>query len=204
MNIGIDIDGCLMDFTEFMWIGMPFFCKRKGIPYSHLVPPVQSDRENFNLTIEQENEFWAEDEAFNLYFSQEARLYASEVIKELKNMGHNIYIITARNKTMNPLIEQNCLFNLEELTLQWLENNNIYCDDIYFDAGDKVDIIKELKIDYMLEDYSKNVESIVTETDCKVFIFDNYSNRLVEDNDKITRVYSMVDWFEKFKKQIEE
>ena len=145
MKIGIDIDGCLMDLTEFTWIGMPLFCKRKGIPYNPLVPLTSSDKKNFNLTDEQVNEFWSEDEAFNLYFSREARLFAKEVIKELKNMGHEIYIITSRNKEMNPLIEKNCLFNLEELTLHWLKTNNIQYDKIFFNSGDKADLIKKLK-----------------------------------------------------------
>ena len=52
MNIGIDIDGCLMDFTNFTWNGMPLFSKRHNIEYNPIDFPTYSFEEQFKITSE--------------------------------------------------------------------------------------------------------------------------------------------------------
>lgn len=96
MRIGIDIDGVLTNVEQFTIDYLTKFCVENKIEYH--IDFEKSDYDAFktlNITEEQEDNFWKEYIAF--YATKEpARPFSSEVIKKLKQEGHEIYIITAR------------------------------------------------------------------------------------------------------------
>jgi capsule biosynthesis phosphatase len=57
---------------------------------------------------------------------------AAERIKELKSAGHYIIIQTARNMATQESNLGRVLKNVGKITLDWLEKNEIYYDEIYF------------------------------------------------------------------------
>lgn len=205
MNIGIDIDGVLADYTDFMWIGMPIFCKENGVPYNPIDKPVMSDRITFNISKDLEDKFWASDEAKMFYFDRPARLYAKEVLEQLRASGHKIYIITSRSEEENPLIKEKFGMSLEELTLKWLHTNEIPYDYFFFNSKDKINILKKHNIQYMLDDNPHLVSRLKDNLpECSLFLFDSTINHEIENSDKVKRVYSFMDFYEKLFKKIGE
>lgn len=195
MNIGLDIDGCLMDFTNLAWNGMSLFLERHNENYNPVDFPSYSYKEQFNISKELEDSFWLEEESRYMYLDLPPRPYTIEVLDYLKNNGHKLYIITARNNTYANK-------DLIERTYVWLNKYNIKVDGVYFNTGDKVDTINNLKIDFMLEDSPSNIIKISKKTNCKVFCFDTFCNREIQDDLNIIRVYSMLDFKEKIDREI--
>ncbi len=69
------------------------------------------------------------------------RKYASEVIKKLKEKGHEIYIVTSRYLTDRNTDDGK---QMREIVVNWLKEQNIYYDKIIFSLEDKVDNINKI------------------------------------------------------------
>lgn len=90
-----------------------------------------------------------------------------EVIRKLKDMGHKIYIITARSNRFSK--------NIYDITLNYLKENNILFDKFFFDYENKKDICIEQKIDYMIDD-NINVYNSLVGTSTKPLLFTKEAN----------------------------
>lgn len=86
-----------------------------------------------------------------------------EVLNRLKD-NNELFIITARGTYYSK--------NLPKLTLDFIENNNIPVDKVYFNCEEKASKCLELKIDLFIDDLPQNCIS-VNEVGIKTFIFDN-------------------------------
>ena len=69
---------------------------------------------------------------------------AKEAIEKLNEMGHELYIITARSNRYQDLIE--------EMTIKLINDNNLKFKEIYFSQDIKSDLAKKLNIDLMIDD----------------------------------------------------
>lgn len=116
MNIGIDIDGVLANSA-------PIYCEAINELFNKKLKP--SDIIDYNLKkifLIDDNEF---SEFMNYLFENKKWLkistseYANEFINKIKNFS-KVFIVTSR-----PL-------NLKDLTIEWLNNNNIYYDELIF------------------------------------------------------------------------
>ena len=92
MRIGIDIDGVLNDVGQWHYSCGYKFCIENNIdrgfnPNKYLI------EEQFFLTEEENNRFWKE-YIFDLMVSIPLRPYAARVISSLKDMGHEIVILS--------------------------------------------------------------------------------------------------------------
>lgn len=76
---------------------------------------------------------------------------AKEVINELYQ-NNEIYLITARTNFYSD--------NLKDITINYLKENNIMYHELLFGYEDKRDICLEKKLDIMLDDNIKVIESI--------------------------------------------
>lgn len=189
MVIGIDIDGVLCEYNDST---------------NHYGSKLSNDLNIFPLKNPSEYElidkFECDDEFFKKYINtyeelrlnQPAIIFASEVIKKLKDDGHTIYIVTARTNfdewfpdKLKPIVE--------EFTINWLKENDIYYDKIFFNRK-KAIICKENNIDILIEDSPSNIRKVKDVT--TPFIYDAGYNNIEEFKD-YTRVYTWYDIYYK-------
>lgn len=188
MRIGVDIDGVLNDIGEWHYSCGFKFCIENHIdrgfnPYKYMM------EEQFGLTDEENYKFWKE-YIFDLMVSIPTRPYAGKVLNLLKNMGHEIVILTARdNRYLTNQYANTMNFYVEE----WLNKNSIPYDEIIAGPGSKKDKCIKNKLDIMIEDKVSNVETISEVI--PVLCFDAPYNLNV-NKDNVTRVYS---WYQIYK-----
>lgn len=103
----------------------------------------------------------------------------AETINKLKNKDNKIYIITARRKR-----EENIIENITE---RWLSKNKIYYDGLYINVKEKFNLVNELNIDYFIDDSYKNCKEVLEKTNAKVFMIKTEFNNQIKD-DKIKTI----------------
>lgn len=191
MKIGIDIDGVLNNMHDFIIEYGTKLCNELG-KYKIENINAQWSTEIFLWSNEVAHELWNKF-GNELYVKSSTRKFASEVIKKLKDENNEIFIITAR-KNNDEWFPPELRENTEEVTIKWLEENEIIYDKICFDSKDKAKVCRELGIDIMIEDDPKNID-MLTET-TNVLIFDTLYNRL-DKYKEVTRAYSWYDVYNK-------
>lgn len=198
MRIGIDIDGVLNYRQAFVIECGTKFCAETGkgrltnLGEHHLSRMYEWDGET-------RDEFWQKYGIEQMY-RWPAQNYAAEVIRKLKNEGHEIWIITGRNNR-DPLVEGMPRATWEETTKLWLDENGILYDEVAFDLGrpapnDKGTFCAEHGVEVMIDDLPEYLLGMAGKT--RVMIFDQPYNRdLVIEGAE--RVYSWYDIYEKIK-----
>ena len=190
MNIGIDIDGVIMDDDTYRLAHMSKFC------FEHNLPPLE-----FPYGYETKGDW--DTETKNLYRQEyfddyvkngPAHLFVSEITNRLHAEGHHLVIITSRHKTTHQTAEGELM---RQATIKWLKEHNVYYDKICFAVWPKIDDIKENKIDVMIEDC---VEAIIAQSPYtkKHLCYDTRYNRNFTHN-KVERVFSWYDIYRNIK-----
>ena len=137
------------------------------------------EKDVFNWNQEQANKFW--NKYIIKYFQQTpVKTFAPEVIEKLKQEGHKIYLITARDDYGIP---KEYYGKEQEITKQWLEKNNIKYDKLIFEKQ-KLGPCIENKIDIMIEDSPENIRDLSKQI--KVIKFDCQYNKDVKNENVIT------------------
>ena len=156
MNIGIDIDGVLLDLERFSIDYGTKFCIEENLDIKINIQEYWEGLK-FNWTEEQENKFW--NKYIIKYFKQyQPREFASEIIKKLKKEGNKIYIITARNEEGLPQEEYG---KSQEITKTWLNENNIEYDKLIFAPdSEKLEQCLKNNVEIMIEDSPTNIKNI--------------------------------------------
>lgn len=156
MNIGIDIDGVLLDLERFAIDYGTKFCIEENLDIKINIQEYWEGLK-FNWTEEQENKFW--NKYIIKYFKQyPPREFASEIIKKLKKEGNKIYIITARNEEGLPPEEYG---KSQEITKTWLNENNIEYDKLIFAPdSEKLEQCLKNNVEIMIEDSPTNIKNI--------------------------------------------
>lgn len=160
MIIGIDIDDTLTDIRDEV--------SKEALKYAQSLnkeideTKVVWDKENNGSSFKERYNF-NHDEC--LYFFRniqeeitkkaKPREDVVEVLKALKEDGHKIYIITARDYEFHE--------NPYELSKIWLDENNIKYDKLIVNARDKAKICKEQNVDLFIDDKLSNCENISNE-----------------------------------------
>ena len=75
-----------------------------------------------------------------------------EVIDKLKEDGHEIYIVTARDSEFHD--------DPYKLSKDWLDKNNIYYDRLIVNAREKASVCKNENIDLFIDDQLNNCLSV--------------------------------------------
>lgn len=189
MNIGIDIDGVLMDDDTYRMDTMTKYCYENNLgtldnPYNY---------ESKCEWKEETKEDYRQKYYFEYVKNIHARMFAAEVIKKLHDEGNKIIIITGRYKTQE---DSKIGQQMRDYTVNWLKNNNIIYDEICYAHCPKTNEIQENNIDVMIDDSPEILKEIVRYT--KVLCFDNkYNMDLKYDN--MTRVFSWYDIYMKIR-----
>ena len=187
MNIGIDIDDTISETFETL---LPYAQKytieelgREGIiDFNKKCINHYYIEEMFNWNKEESVRFW------NKYIDEilenvNIKVFASDIIKRLKENGNNIFLITARWNTDNN--------NVENVTIKWLEDNKVIYDKLFLnaEANRKVQIVEDNNIDIFIDDSFENCKDVSEKTKAKVYMMNTRANeRFSLEN--IKRVYS--------------
>lgn len=189
MRIGIDIDGVLTNIEEFVADYEVKFCYENSLSYRVNLNEYD-DSKALGISSQNCNKFWNK---YIKYYATEyrARDFASEVIKKLKEDGHEIYIITARNEYG---LTGEDYGKMKQFVREWLEKNNIYYDKIVYTEESKLPYCIGNYIDIMIEDKPENIKEISTKI--PVLCYNCTYNKDIKGKN-ITRVYSWYDIYNK-------
>lgn len=177
MKIGIDIDDTMADTFDYL---MPYiaeffdvnikYLKDNNISYSNLPKEMKKREREFAKK-------YYDKVIPNTPFKPKV----AEYIDKIKDLGHEIIVITARDKT---------LYTDEyKTTIEELKNNNIQYDKLICDF-DKAKVCKDKKVDLFIDDSITNCNK-VKELGIETILFSSKSNI----NDK-TNLYRIDNWKE--------
>lgn len=180
MKFGFDIDDTLINLREHAF-NLYNQKMKQNVPIDvfHGLNRVEI-HEPFGLTDEQGKEMWNRSLEEVYHTNCPPFPNAVETLQELEKQGHEIYYITSRPKEHG------------ERTKEWLKERGFPVRDDRFFYGmqdnEKVNIIKELKLDYYFDDKPDVLNTLLNES-LKVYIKDQSYNRHLE----LPRI---VDWTE--------
>lgn len=195
MNVGIDIDGVLVDLRKFLIEKGKKFFKYKPINENTI-----DIKEMFKCTKLQEKLFWAR-YGFQYSLSLPIRSDAKCIIEKLKKDNNQIYIITSRFFAN----EKNIFgFLMRNFVKRWFNKNGIEYDEIVFCDEenkhpieeynlDKMDAINKYNITVMIEDNVANIKKMSDEIDVITFIDRHNAQVLDWENKKIKYAWSWED-----------
>lgn len=162
MRIGIDIDNTIVDTRKSV-----FKYKRKS-KFKH-------NKGYYLDWKKEEQEEFLDQYVEDIHKDAEVKEYAKEAIDQLKDMGHEIIIITYRDNIRS--------YSSNKNTKKYLEEHAIYYNDILFGAFNKGEVCKEHHIDLLIDDSLENIESAVQEG-ISVLVYPMFYNK----NTKYPRV----------------
>ena len=183
MRIGIDIDDTMADTFDFM---MPYvaeffnmdleYLKENNISYNTLTDEMKKRENEFAKT-------YFDTIAPDTPFKPDAKEY----VDKIKQLGNEIIIITARDKT---------LYEDEyKATIKELKNNNIYYDKLICNR-DKATVFETEKIDLVIDDsikYCTDANQLGIET----ILFNSKKN--INQESELYRVNNWKEVYEKVK-----
>ena len=154
MNIGIDVDGTLIDIGKYML--------EKGEKYFHRAasePAAFDIEEMFACTHKERNRFWAR---YLLPYCIKSPMIdgAGKTIRQLRADGHKIFMVTSRVYTTRTDLF-GALFRT--ILVRWLKKRGVIYDGIVFceDSGEaKSEQCQKLEIDIMIDDKPDNLMAI--------------------------------------------
>ncbi len=199
MRIGVDIDGVLNYREEILLAYGTKFCAETG--KGSLVEPLAHHlSEMFGWDRVTRDEFWYEYGRYQM-IECPAVQFAAEVIRKLREEGHEIWIVTGRNNRDMWIKGMPEGESWEEVTKDWLARNKIEYNEIAFDLGrpapdDKGTFCRKNGITVMIEDLPEYLDTFDETT--KVLIYNQPYNREVEPVNGV-RVYSWYDIYVKLK-----
>ncbi len=142
MKIGIDIDGVILDYEKGMLANAEIFdiekCSGKGKIFSEKY----GIQYKYDWTEEQRKQFIFENLG-NISSESSIMAGAKYVLSKLKQMGHELIIISARGTESDEMIT---------IVTDKLEKENIKFDKYYWKQTEKLDICKQENIDIMIDD----------------------------------------------------
>lgn len=157
MQIGIDIDGVLNNLQEYHTALGTRFCYEKNLPFT-FHPEEYKVRDMFEWDRETEKKFYETYYAVFLTSSQFLKVHAKEVLR-LLHRQNTLYLITARLEEDVPLSMNQSMY---EITKEWLNRNELCYDHLLFSEPDKLELIEQIRLDFMIEDNIWKGENMLT------------------------------------------
>lgn len=151
MRIGIDLDNTVCSTTKM--VNEIFKSKNHG-------------KDIFNLSKKEQYSYtgtYASEVFFDCPLEKDAKKTINDLAK-----NNDIYIITARSGRHVP--------EIENITINYLWDNNIKYNCIYFGHDNKLDMYKELKLDIMLDD-DYDVYNELINNGCNAVMYEGALNK---------------------------
>jgi uncharacterized HAD superfamily protein len=144
-RLGLDIDGCINDFSEMIYRYASIFSESHGIDKDYDMSDYLIER-HFGWSEYMNHEFWTK--YYKQAMANTVPLPAAvQTISLLKRNNIEIYLITARKE------------KLREITINWLNRYNIQYDKLIM-TREKAQACVENRIDIMIEDEPGNCEAV--------------------------------------------
>ena len=197
MNIGIDIDDTISNTYEAIFNYAQKYTiidKNKEIKNVNRDARTHMYAKTFHNWNDDEEKEFLDKYYENIIKEVKPKKFSVETINKLRLEGNKIFLITARFNSGE--------FNVKELTLKWLKENNINYDELIMDAQNKVKIAQEKNIDIFVDDSISNCEAMAN-AGIKTYIMDFIINCNYK-NEKVTRVYSWPHLYQEIQKYEEE
>ena len=195
MNIGIDIDDTICNTYEVLLPYLKEYIEKEiGKDFNMDLSSTLDYYKlcaRFGLSEEEDTKFWY-DNFVNIINTVVPKDNTVDIIKKLKEEGHNIYLITARYAV--PEID------IKELTKEWLVKNNIVFDKLIINSHNKLEIAQRENIDIFFDDSIRNC-SMLIEGNIKTYMYKTEYNEIYK-NDKVIKVKSWNEFYEKIKEEI--
>ncbi len=177
MKIGIDLDGVVFDFEKGLIASSEIFdiekCRANG--EVHLGQFCIQDR--YDWTNEEKEQFIKEN---FIEVSKRTPIMAGAkyVLDELKKMGHELIIISARGLEANEMIE---------IVMEKFKEVHLTFDKYYWKECNKLAVCKREKIDVMIDDRPSICEKMV-ENKIRTLYFKGIRGWDLEESDYLVEV----------------
>lgn len=153
MNIGVDIDGVILDSERAMNFYADYFAHFE-LNKKRLRNDSVFVEKNFDFTKQETDLFFAK------YFDFVTKTCgfvpgAREILKRLEDDGHKLFIISMRGFYHESEIEF-CKPRLDELGVNF--------EKVLWAARDKSDACKKFNLDFLIEDNPEHIQKILTTT----------------------------------------
>lgn len=174
MKIGIDIDNTLTKVQEKLNKATFDYANSlgKNIKDCNIsMKDINNDGDTYRKKFKFNNEelkYFLKEIQENITNNASPRENAKEVIDKLKNDGHQIYIITARDSEFHD--------DPYMYSKNWLDKNKIYYDKLIVNARNKKDVCKKEEIDLFIDDQPNNCLQILNAGIKAIMITDNDDN----------------------------
>lgn len=174
MKIGIDIDNTLTKVQEKLNKAAFDYANSlgKNIKDCNIsMKDINNDGDTYRKKFKFNNEelkYFLKEIQENITNNASPRENAKEVIDKLKNDGHQIYIITARDSEFHD--------DPYMYSKNWLDKNKIYYDKLIVNARNKKDVCKKVEIDLFIDDQPNNCLQILNAGIKAIMITDNDDN----------------------------
>lgn len=172
MNIGVDIDGVIIDFQDRIRVYSEWYdlevLKKNGVKKKDEMKVWR----RYNWTKKEVDNF------INSTFYKVAKEsmiipFAEKVLSRLKEENNKIIIITTRGDFAGE--------KMINLAREQLKMANIKYDKIYWNTPNKVEVCKNEKIDFMIDDYADICEKLV-KSKVRTIYFRAKDNRKLEES----------------------
>ena len=153
-KIGFDIDGCLMDYQQFISNQfLKLHMEIAGNPYQGRILFNKYDTDDMFPDCQNEAVIEAVHDSFDVYVREAPfEKFVKPLFTELKRQKREIHIVTARTRD-----EVEKMKELASITEARFRSERIPFDAIHIGLTDKVAIIKANGIELMVEDSSENI-----------------------------------------------
>ncbi|MCI8308844.1 MAG: hypothetical protein HFJ45_01210 [Clostridia bacterium] len=142
MKIGIDIDGVILDYEKGMLANAEIFDLERCGGNGKIYKDKYFAQDKYDWTEEEKKTFINE----NLgTISEQSSIMAGAkyVLNKLKEMGHELIIVSSRGKESDKMID---------IVMEKLNKENIKFNKYYWKVSDKLQICIEENIDIMIDD----------------------------------------------------
>lgn len=188
ITIGIDLDDTISNSNEIFLKYARIYNEEKNLNF-----PIDENQWDLSRAFGwNDNNYKELREKYLKTLLNEAKTKenAENVIKKLKNEGHEIIIITARHEEE--------LGDPYDFTKAWLESNNIYFDKLIVNSQEKEVDCLENNVEVFIDDSFKNCINVYKKLHIPVFLFDSRYNKHNSYPD-IERIYSWDEVYSKIK-----
>lgn len=183
MNIGVDIDGVILDFQDRIrayaeWYDLEIFKKNGPKKKDEIKVWKRYDWNDDNVKT------FVDETFIKVAKECQAIPFSKEILSKLKEDNNNIIIITTRGDFAGE--------EMIEIAKEQLELAGIKYDRIYWNAPNKAEICKKEKIDFMIDDYADICEQLVN-SEIRTIYFRAKDNRKLKENYYLKEVSNWVE-----------
>lgn len=146
-----DLDDTICDTDGYSEKYICEFIAKHKLPYKQISKIGRFAERKFDWDTETARK-WYKEFGDQMMLEFPCRPGAAEIVRFLHNCGHKIVISTARAADWHT--------NPEEITLKWLDNNEIPYDKFYIGRKDKEKICEDENADYFIDDDMSIVENV--------------------------------------------